>query len=413
MFKHKLRRSTLAFTGKVSNLMALLLRDEAVSGKFLLIAAAAALLIANTSWHLPFQDFWQQHLYIGIGDFGISETLKHWIDEGLMAIFFLVIGLEIKREIIRGGLRTFRAASLPIVAGIGGMVLAIGIYMGINTGHSGFNGWGIPMTTDTALALGVLAIVGNRIPGALKIFLLAVMVVDDLTAIVTIAIFYNSDVQLTPLLLSAGVVLTMLLLQWIRLIRLDIFVALGVLLWLGIHASGVHASIAGAIMGLAAPIVPRTRKITSRAIAERLEKALIPVTTFVIIPLFALVNTGVVLTAGAFDNADSLRIGAGVIAGLVIGKSVGIILGSWLVVRSGLTALPHGIRWGHIVGVALLAGIGFTLSIFIAELAFASSEYIDAAKIAIFAASILSASAGLLLLRLLPRHYDTNPSDDQ
>ncbi|HET8669227.1 MAG TPA: Na+/H+ antiporter NhaA, partial [Candidatus Saccharimonadales bacterium] len=159
MLKHKIRRSTLAVTNRISSLLALLLRDEAISGKFLLIAAAGALLIANSPWNAAFDGFWNQHLYIGIGDFGISETLRHWVDEGLMAVFFLVIGLEIKREIIRGELRTLRAASLPIVAGIGGMVLAIGIYMVLNAGRPGFEGWGIPMTTDTALALGVLALV--------------------------------------------------------------------------------------------------------------------------------------------------------------------------------------------------------------------------------------------------------------
>lgn len=413
MLKSKIRRSTLAATHRMSDLMQLLLRDEAISGKILLIAAVAALFIANSEWNQPFVQFWQQHFYVGIGNFGISETLRHWIDEGLMAIFFLVIGLEVKREIIRGELSSLRAASLPIVAGIGGMVFAIALYMLINMGHEGFNGWGIPMTTDTALALGVLALVSTRIPASLKVFLLAVMVVDDLTAIATIAIFYNDHVSVLPLIMSAGVVATMLLLQWLRLMRLDVFIILGVLLWLGIHESGIHASIAGAIMGLAAPIVPRTRKVTSRAIAERLEKALIPVVTFVIIPLFALVNAGVLFNFSAFNDPETLRIGAGVIAGLVVGKSLGIIAGAWVVVRLGVTALPHGVRWGHIIGCALLAGIGFTLSIFIAELAFAGTTYIDAAKIAIFIASIISAIAGLLLLRLLPRHYDTNLEDDQ
>jgi Na+:H+ antiporter, NhaA family len=413
LLKHKIRRSTLAVTSRVSNLMTLLMRDEAISGKFLLLAAATALFIANSSWNESFENFWLQHLYIGIGDFGISETLRHWVDEGLMAIFFLVIGLEVKREIIRGELRTFRAASLPIVAGIGGMVLAIGIYMAINAGHSGFEGWGIPMTTDTALALGILALVSKRVPTALKVFLLAVMVVDDITAIVTIAVFYNENISVAPLLFAGGVVLMMLLLQWVRLMRLVVFIALGVLLWLAVHASGVHASIAGAIMGLAAPIVPRSRKITGRAIAERLEKSLIPVTTFVIIPLFALANAGVVLSGNVFDDNASVRVAAGVIGGLLIGKSLGIVLGSWLVVRSGITKLPHGVRWGHITGASLLAGIGFTLSIFIAELAFEGSTYVDSAKIAIFAASIVSACVGLLVLRLLPRHHDMNPNDDQ
>jgi Na+:H+ antiporter, NhaA family len=406
LLKHKIRHSTIAIRTRASGIVTLLLRDEAISGKFLLIAAAVALFIANSDWHEPFNAFWQQHFTIGIGNFGISESLKHWIDEGLMAIFFLVIGLEVKREIIRGELQSLRAASLPIAAGIGGMIVAIAIYMVINTGNAGFNGWGIPMTTDTALALGVLGLVGNRIPPALKIFLLAVMVVDDITAIITIAVFYNDNIQLMPIVFSVAVVGLMLFLQWVRMMRLTTFVILGILLWICIHASGVHASIAGAIMGLAAPIVPRTRRITSRAIAERLERSLIPVTTFVIIPLFALVNTGVVLSGDAFKDPVTMQIGAGIIGGLVVGKTLGIIAGAWLMVRFGITPLPQDVRWGHIIGVAMLAGIGFTLSIFIAELAFAGTAYIDAAKLAIFVASILSACLGLLVLKTISRRQE-------
>ncbi|HYH74923.1 MAG TPA: Na+/H+ antiporter NhaA [Candidatus Saccharimonadales bacterium] len=406
MLKHKIRKHTLAVTERISDLMSLLLRDEAISGKFLVIAAGVALIIANTAWHDGFNNFWQQHLYIGIGNFGISETLKHWIDEGLMAIFFLVIGLEVKREIVRGELSTWRAASLPIVAAVGGMIFAVAIYMFINAGQPGFHGWGIPMTTDTALALGVLALVSTRIPAALKVFLLAVMVVDDLTAIIAIAVFYNSDINVGPLLVGGVIVLLMLGLQWARLMRLSTFVILGVLLWIFVHASGVHASIAGAVMGLAAPIVPRWRKITKRAIAERLERSLIPVTTFVIIPLFALANTGVTFTSDAFSGGEAAKIGLGVVGGLLIGKSLGIVAGTWLVVKLGISGLPHGVRWGHITGVAMLAGIGFTLSIFIAELAFEGTPYTDTAKIAIFGASIVAATVGLFILRLVPRHRD-------
>lgn len=413
MLKHKIRKHTLAVTSRISDLMSLLLRDEAISGKFLVIAAAVALIIANTSWHEAFNSFWQQHLYIGIGNFGISESLKHWIDEGLMAIFFLVIGLEVKREIIRGELSGFRAAALPIVAAVGGMVFAVAIYMAFNAGQPGFHGWGIPMTTDTALALGVLALVSTRIPAALKVFLLAVMVVDDLTAIIAIAVFYNSDINVGPLLIGAVIVLLMIVLQWARLMRLSTFVILGILLWIFVHASGVHASIAGAVMGLAAPIVPRWRKLTNRAIAERLERSLIPVTTFVIIPLFALANTGVTFSTEAFAGGEAAKIGAGVIGGLLIGKSLGIIAGAWLVVKLKVSDLPHGVRWGHITGVAMLAGIGFTLSIFIAELAFDGTPYTDTAKIAIFFASIIAASVGLLILRLMPRHHEINPVDGE
>lgn len=406
MLKHKIHKHTLAVTNRISDVMSLLLRDEAISGKFLVLAAVAALVIANSSWNESFAAFWQQHLYIGIGNFGISETLRHWVDEGLMAIFFLVIGLEVKREIIRGELSSFRAASLPIAAAVGGMVFAIAIYMAINHGQPGWEGWGIPMTTDTALALGVLALVSHRIPAALKIFLLAVMVVDDIAAIVAIAIFYNNDINTTPLFMAAGVLLFMLGLQWARLMRLSTFVILGILLWICVHASGVHATIAGAAMGLAAPIVPRTRKVTRAAIAERLERSLIPVTTFVIIPLFALANTGVVFTSNAFADSEAARIGLGVVGGLLLGKSLGIIAGALLVVKLKVVSLPHGVRWGHIAGVACLAGIGFTLSIFIAELAFEGTKYIDTAKIAIFGASILAATIGLAILRLMPRHHD-------
>lgn len=410
MLKRKFRESTLAITNGVSSVLSLLLRDEAISGKFLIGAAAAAFIIANTRWNTAFEHFWQQPVYIGIGNFGISETLRHWINEGLMAIFFLTIGLEVKRQIIRGELSTLRAASLPIAAGVGGMVFAVLIYMALNAGQVGWHGWGIPMTTDTALALGVLALISKRIPTSLKIFLLAVMVVDDLSAIAAIAIFYSSQISITPLLLALGVVAVMLILQWARLMRYSVFIFLGILLWLCVHASGVHATIAGAVMGLCAPIVPRTRKVTGRAIAERLERSLIPTTTFVIIPLFALANTGVALNMGAFSGEGSVRIGLGIAGGLIMGKSLGILAGALLIVKLGIAKLPQHVTWRHIYGAGLLAGIGFTLSIFIAELAFSTQDHIDTAKITILATSLLAGCAGLAILRTIPRHteLDTN-----
>jgi Na+:H+ antiporter, NhaA family len=412
LLKHKIHKSARIITNRVSSLGALLLKDEATSGKFLLLAAAAALIVANTPWHTAFDAFWQQHFSVGIGNFGISESLKHWIDEGLMAIFFLIIGLEVKREIIRGELNSIRAASLPIVAAVGGMVFAVAIYAVFNVGQPTLHGWGIPMTTDTALALSVLALVSTRVPATLKIFLMAVMVVDDLSAIIAIALFYNSNVDLVPLLAAVGILATMLGLQWARLMNFSSFVLLGILLWIFVHASGVHASIAGAAMGLAAPIVPRSRKLTARAIAERLERSLIPVTTFVIIPLFALTNTGVSLTRDAFSGKEALGISLGVVGGLLIGKSLGIILGAWLVVKLKVADLPHGVEWRHITGVAMLAGIGFTLSIFIAELAFESPTHTETAKIAIFISSIVAATVGLLILRLMPSRQEEAAIDD-
>lgn len=412
LLKHKIHKSARMLTSRISGLEALLLKDEATSAKFLLAAAIAALVIANTSWHTAFDAFWQQHFSIGIGSFSISETFKHWIDEGLMAIFFLIIGLEVKREIIRGELNSLRAASLPIIAAVGGMVFAIAIYVFFNAGHPTQHGWGIPMTTDTALALSVLALVSSRVPATLKIFLMAVMVVDDLAAIVAIALFYSQNIHLTPLLLAGAVLLAMLGLQWARLMSFSSFVFLGILLWLLVHASGVHASIAGAAMGLAAPIVPRTRKLTSRAIAERLERMLIPVTTFVIIPLFALTNTGVQLHLDAFSSSEALGIGLGVAGGLLLGKSLGIIAGTWLVVKTKIADLPEGVEWKHITGTALLAGIGFTLSIFIAELAFQNEAHAVAAKLAIFISSVIAAIVGLLVLRFAHTRREPVLDDD-
>jgi NhaA family Na+:H+ antiporter len=412
VLKHKIHRSARFITNNVSNVLSLLVRDEATSAKFLVAAAVVALIVANTPWKTAFDSFWQQHLSIGVGRFDLSESLKSWIDEGLMAVFFLIIGLEIKREVIRGELNSLRAASLPIVAGIGGIVCAIGIYIAANAGQAGAHGWGIPMTTDTALALSVLALLSTRLPGTLKIFLMAVMVVDDLAAILIIAVFYNSHIHILPLLLALAVVLMMLGLQWIRFINLSAFVFLGILLWLCIHASGVHASIAGAIMGLCAPIVPRSRKLTARAIAERLERALIPITTFVIIPLFALTNTGVDLRHFSFSGNGGLHIGIGIAGGLLVGKAIGIIGGTWLVVRLGISRLPEGIRWGHIAGSAILAGIGFTLSIFIADLAFDNPAQIQAAKVAIFVSSLVAASIGLLVLHSVAQRADVERDAD-
>ena len=402
MLKHKLRRSALAVSGHVSRLVRLLLKDEATGGKFLLAAAVIAVVLTNSVWREPFTDFWQQHFTIGFGSWSMSESLQHWINHGLMAIFFLVISLEIKREVVRGELRTLKAASLPIMAAVGGMAVPIGLYMLINAGHDGFSGWGMPMTTDTAFAIGVLALVGRRVPATLKLFLLTVMVVDDVGAILVIALFYTEHVHLVPLLWAAGILAVILVLHWIRMLRLTAFALLGVLLWYAIEESGVHSSIAGVVLGLAAPIV--SRRDRKGAIAERLEQSLIPVSTFVVIPLFALANAGVVFGTNAFADHDAVRVGIGVAVGLVVGKLIGVFGAVWLMVRLKVTRLPAGVGWTQMTGAALIGGIGFTLSIFIAELAFDDhTAFVTAAKICIFGASALSALLGFLVLCYRPR----------
>lgn len=402
MLKHRIHRSTLIVTGHISRIRTLLLQDEAASGKFLLAATAAAIIWMNSPWSDAYETLWAQHFTIGIGDWQLSETLRHWINEGLMAVFFLMAGLEIKREIVQGELRTARAASLPIAAALGGMALPAVLYAIFNNGHAGSSGWAIPMTTDTAFAVGALALLGKRIPVSLRIFLLTAVVVDDIGAIIIITLFYSDGISLLPLAIAGGLLMIIGLLQWLRLLRFSVFIVLGVGMWLAIHASGVHAAIAGALLGLSAPIISRRKD--KRAIAGRLERSLIPMSAFVVMPLFALANAGVQLRLGAFQSEDAVRMGLGLGAGLIVGKTFGILGAAWLVVRLGVVRLPQEVTWRMVAGVGMLAGIGFTLSIFIAALAFEYTPLFDAAKMSIFIASIISAGLGLSLLRRATRH---------
>lgn len=383
--------------------MQLLLRDEAISGKFLLLAALVAIAAVNSQWAAQYMAFWEHDLTISVGSFVLAADLRHWINDGLMAIFFLVISLEIKRELIRGELRSPRAAILPVVAAIGGLAVPIAIYTFINNGFDGTHGWGIPMTTDTAFAIGLLALLGRRVPTALKIFLLTSMVVDDVAAITAIAVFYTSDLNVMPLAIAGGIFTLILVLHWLRFLHMRSFVILGLLLWVAVYLSGVHASITGVILGFAAPITVR-HYANKLSIAERLESSLIPFSTLIVIPLFALANAGVLLDWGVFNEESMLRIGAGVFLGLAVGKVVGIVTAVWLVKTLRITKLPKGVTMHHITGVAMLAGVGFTLSIFIAELAFGTStELVNAAKMGIFGASIFSAIAGLLYLTIVAK----------
>lgn len=403
MLKHKLQKSAKRARGKFSWVLQLLLRDEAISGKLLLLAALAAIVAVNSSFSPAYTAFWERDLSLSLGNFVIAADLRHWINDGLMAIFFLVISLEIKRELVRGELRKVRAAFLPIIAAVGGIAVPIVIYSYFNNGLEGMHGWGIPMTTDTAFAIGLLALLGRRIPTSLKIFLLTVMVIDDVAAIVAIAVFYTHTVNWLPLAIAGGIYLVILILHWLRFLHMRSFVVLGVILWACFYLSGVHASIAGVILGLVAPITAR-HYANKLSIAERLEKALIPFSTLIIIPLFALANAGVALDWHVFSQTSAAHVGLGIFLGLVVGKAVGIVAAVWLAKTLRLVRLPKNTTMHHIVGVALLAGVGFTLSIFIAELAFGTpSPLLNAAKISIFSASVVSAIAGLLYLAIMAK----------
>jgi len=404
LFKHKLQKSAKKVHGHVSRVVQLLLKDEAISGKFLLLAALAAIIIVNSPGAAVFNAFWEHDFSISIANFTLGTDLRHWINDGLMAIFFLVISLEIKRELVRGELRKPRAAVLPIVAALGGIAAPIAIYFFINNGFSGAHGWGIPMTTDTAFAIGLLALLGRRIPTSLKIFLLTSMVVDDVAAIGAIAVFYTDSVDFVALAWAGGLYAVILILHWLGFLRMRLFVALGIALWVTVFLSGVHASIAGVILGLAAPISVR-HYANKLSIAERLERSLIPFSTFLIIPLFALANAGVVLDWHVFNEENAMRAGLGIFLGLVVGKVIGIVVAVWIATKLRLTSLPKNVTMHHIIGVAMIAGVGFTLSIFIAKLAFGTNDtLISAAKMSIFSASIISAIIGLFYLRFIAMH---------
>ncbi|MBL8159076.1 Na+/H+ antiporter NhaA [Candidatus Saccharibacteria bacterium] len=379
---------------RVPQLLTTLLKDEAISGKFIIGATVLALIAANS----PLAGLYQSILHLdasaGIGNLVLHKDLRHWINDALMAIFFLVVGLEIKRECLRGELRKLKTAALPFAAAIGGMVVPALIFLSLNTGTEAAGGWAIPMATDIAFAVGVLALLGRRVPASLRLFLLTLAIVDDIGAVLVIALFYSSGISLPMLAIAAVASLIILLLGQLGRLNMSLYIAGCVLIWLAINASGVHPSIAGIVMGVIAPLAG-----SGPSIAERTERFLIPISTLFVIPLFAFANTGIILSAGNLEHIAALPLALGIIGGLFIGKVAGITAASWLMVRFGLAHLPNGVNWHHIGGVGLLAGIGFTVSIFITGLAFESDQLVAVAKLSIVIASVLSGLLGLLVLR--------------
>ena len=373
---------------------------EAAGGIVLLAAAVVALVWVNSPFAGSYHHLWETELSFRVGGFRLEEDLRHWVNEALMAIFFLVVGLEIKRELVTGELRTWRHASLPAIAALGGMVVPALLYLAVAGGGPGRDGWGIPMATDIAFALGVLALLGRRVPTGLKLFLLALAIVDDIGAIVVIAVFYAADVQPLALAVAVALVGVVVVLRIIRVAALPVYVVLGAAVWLATFRSGVHATIAGVVLGLLAPARATTPDATPPA--ERLEQTLHPFSSLVIVPVFALANAGVALDAGALGDAAGRGVALGVGVGLVVGKLVGVSLGALVAVRLGLGTLPDGVGWRHVVGAAGLAGIGFTVSLFVTDLAFADPGLQSAAKVGILAASALASVIGVLVLATRP-----------
>jgi Na+:H+ antiporter, NhaA family len=422
---HSWLSSDAAVARLIARPMRRFLNTEAAGGIVLLAAVCTALVWANL-FEGSYDSIWSTTISVGVGRFELTESLRHWINDGLMTIFFFLVGLEIKRELVAGELQGRRRAALPAIAALGGMVLPALIYVAINVGGDDLSGWGVPMATDIAFAVGVLTLFRN-IPSNLKVLLLSIAIVDDIGAILVIAVFYTDHIALEWLIAAYLLVGVSIALRQERVWWTPIYVVVGAALWLSLHESGVHATLAGVVLGLIAPALPADpegvgdaiaevdhlvddpdpeviKRTTVQAqelvsVAERLEHLLHPWSSFLIIPLFALANAGVRLSLENLSGAASSPVVLGIVLGLVVGKLVGISAAAWLSVRFGVGELPEGIRWIHVIGCGAVAGIGFTVALFIAHLAFGASETADEAKIGILLGSLIAASLGVLLLR--------------
>ncbi|UOG75186.1 Na+/H+ antiporter NhaA [Hymenobacter tibetensis] len=415
-------------------------RREAAGGIVLMLSAVLALVLANTEWG-PGQYFpavWDEHLRISLNGFVLDKSLLHWINDGLMTIFFLIVGLEIKREVLDGELSSMRQAALPIMGALGGMLVPALIYYFINRGTPTAGGWGIPMATDIAFALAVLQLLGSRVPLGLKVFLTALAIVDDLGAVLVIAGFYTQDLHLNFLYLALGTWGVLLLLNVLNIPSLWLYLPLGTLLWYFMLESGIHATLAGVLLAISIPSrISQDRPELLRLLddrlqylrdeahgtdsdprtiseelehlselisspAQKLEQRLHSVVSFGIIPLFAFANTSLAIDTAVFGELLS-PLGLGVMAGLLLGKPLGIGALSWVAVRLGWASLPPNVSWRHLWGAGILGGIGFTMSLFITLLALGEhSEGEAVAKLAILLASLLAGTIGYLLLRSTP-----------
>jgi NhaA family Na+:H+ antiporter len=378
------------------------LRIEAASGILLLASALGALLWANSPWAESYGQLWHAPLRLRWGAWSFDRTIEWIINDGLMVIFFFVVGLEIRREIQGGELSTWRRAALPVAAALGGMLMPAVLYLLCATGAGAKSGWGVPMATDIAFAVGVLSLLGKRVPAPLRVLLLALAVIDDLGAIVVIAVFYSEGIGLLGLLVAALGLGGIFALQRLGVRNAVAYVAPAVVVWAGIYDAGVHPTIAGVIVGWVTPVRAALDGTSgdARSPAERLVEALHPWVAFVILPLFALANAGVSVSRLPLDGA-LFGIGLAVAVGLVIGKPLGILLASWLTLRLGVGTLPAGVSLRQLAVLGVMAGIGFTMAIFIAQLAFTDPGLLAAAKVGVLAASGIAAVLGLVLGRLL------------
>lgn len=382
------------------------LDDEVIGGVILFAAAALALIWSNSPWSDTYFDLWATHLNVALAGISIDLDLQHWINDLLMAVFFFVVGAEIKRELVSGELKDRRDAMLPALAALGGVALPAIIFVTIVGGGPGLHGWAIPAATDIAFAVGVLALLGNRVSAGVRVFLLTIAIVDDIVAIVIIAAFYGEGLSLAWGLVALAGLAAVFLFQKLGVWRIWPYVPLAAVVWLATYESGVHATIAGVALGLMVPVRP----FRGHDINRKLEHSVHPVSAFIVIPLFALANAGIDLGGGVLGDALSSEITWGVLTGLVLGKVLGISGTAFLALKLGLGTLPTGMRKAQVWGVGALGGIGFTVSLFIADLAFTDALLTADAKIGIFLGSILS---GIIGASLLVRIRDPDVQSDE
>ncbi|MFN7143167.1 MAG: Na+/H+ antiporter NhaA [Myxococcota bacterium] len=411
------------------------LHVEASSGVLLLVAAVLALLLANSPLRGAYEAFWGTPLGFAVGDAGFTRDLRWWVNDGLMTVFFFVVGLEIRRELHHGELSELRRAALPLAAAVGGMLLPALLYLAFNVGRPSAGGWGVPMATDIAFAVGVLALLGDRVAPALRILLLSLAVIDDLGAILVIAFFYSDGISVPALAMSALGLASIPALQWIGVRSPLMYLPSALVAWAGAYASGVHPTIAGVLVGLLTPVrtwvgattfaetaetaAREVRAAADRGVAdlrvhlgplhhaarevvspvERLQHALHAWVAFAIMPIFAFANAGVAL--GSADLSGEWRVFVGVFVGLLVGKPVGVLLVSRLAAAGGLAAVPRGVGWSQVSVVGLVAGIGFTMALFIAQLAFPPGPALETAKLGILAASLCAGVVGYVVGRVV------------
>jgi Na+:H+ antiporter, NhaA family len=402
------------------------LEIESASGVFLAVCTVIALVLANSSVAHSVHDFWETHAVVGVGPFRLDESLHFWVNDALMTLFFFIVGLEIKRELVAGELSSWRKAALPAAAALGGMVVPAGVYLMLNPGGPASRGWGVPMATDIAFVVGVLAVFGNRVPFGLKIFLLALAIVDDIGAILVIAVAYTGSPDWNALGAAAGGMTACYVLNQLGVRAVAVYVLIGVGVWLATFRSGVHPTIAGVLLGLLTPSAAWVGRATLRDVLdaanrvaedrpgradlgklafavresvsplERLEYALHPWVGFIIMPVFALANAGVAVQLGQVTDPTAVAVAVG----LVAGKPLGIVLFSYLAVKMRLAQLPTGVTWRLLTAAGCLGGIGFTMSLFVAQLAFPDGPLLDAGKVGILTGSLASGVIGSTLLVL-------------